>query len=212
MYILIMVVFLFKVKPAFLSDIQFFGQSSRKRCLENASSSDSKRDSRSDSSVTDSSHCTEGSTNSIKDSGSNYKDGSSNSGANNIKDTGSNESNGNNSGSDSSSSECDCTNNSGHREDTGNSNSKESGGNSKGSGISRLETSDEEQQKFYCTLNDASIKPAIVLPFTEMLAPKVTLPDYPKPITEFYNPSALLLTYPELLTECERVYGLYKVC
>ena len=92
-----------------------------------------------------------------------------------------------------------------------------SGGNSKGSGINRLETSDEEQQKFYCTLNDASIKPAIlriVLPFAETLAPKVTLPDYPKPITELYNPSAQLLTYPELLTECERVYAydFYKVC
>ena len=94
-------------------------------------------------------------------------------------------------------------------------NSKESGGNSKGIGNNRLETSDEEQQ-FYCTLNDASINHAailrIVLPFTETLAPKVTLPDYPKPITELYNPSALLLTYAELLTACERVYGLYKVC
>ena len=44
-----MIVF-FKVKPAFLSDIQFYGQSSRKWCLENASNFDRKKTPRSNGS------------------------------------------------------------------------------------------------------------------------------------------------------------------
>ena len=52
----------------------------------------------------------------------------------------------------------------------------------------------------------------IVFPYAKDLAPKITLPSFPKPISELYDPAALLLTYPELLTECERVFGLYKVC
>ena len=43
MYMVIIIIKFFKVKPAFLSDIQFFGQSSRKRCLENATSSSTRR-------------------------------------------------------------------------------------------------------------------------------------------------------------------------
>ena len=211
-----MVIF-FKVKPAFLSDIQFYGQSSHKWRLENASNSNSKKTPQSNgssdnsgvdsggNSVADDSHNTdEDSTNSVKESGSNSEVSSSDGDAD--KDSSnSTEGSGDNNGEN------------GSKVDSGSgeSSSKSSSTNSKGSGNNGLETSDEEQQKFYCTLNQASIKPAIlriVLPFAESLVPKVTLPDYSKPITELYNPSALLLTYPELLTECERVYGLYKVC
>ena len=74
-----------------------------------------------------------------------------------------------------------------------------------------LEPSNEEQEKFFATLNQASETPAIlriVLLYAKDLAPSVTLLSFPKLISELYDPAALLLTYSELLTERKRVYGL----
>ena len=73
---------------------------------------------------------------------------------------------------------------------------------------------EEQEAKCFTTLNLAVGK-AVVLrlvpPYAKELVPKITLPSYPKPITDLYDPAALLLTYPDLLTECKRVYALYKV-
>jgi len=80
--------------------------------------------------------------------------------------------------------------------------------------IATLATTEEQEARCFAKLNLAMGKAVIlrlVSPYANDLAPKVTLPSYPKPITDLYDPAALLLTYPNLLTECHRVYALYKV-
>ena len=73
---------------------------------------------------------------------------------------------------------------------------------------------EEQEARCFAKLNLAIGKAVIlrlVSPYAKDLAPKATLPSYPKPITDLYDPAALLLTYPNLLTECQRVYALCKV-
>lgn len=189
-----------QVTPAFFNDIHFYGQSSRKRSLENAaSSSTSKR-------VTSKSNSSSTSTSTNGNSTSNTTSiiGSS------INSTGSNTSS---SGSSVSCAE-NSTSNAGSSTSSARS-STSSAGSSTSSEKPLLEPSNEEQEKFFATLNQASVTPAILrimLPYAKDHAPKITLPSFPKPISELYDPATLMLTYPELLTECERVYGLYKVC
>ena len=57
-----------------------------------------------------------------------------------------------------------------------------------------LESSNEEQEKFFATLNQASKTPAIlriVLLYAKDLAPKVIFPSFPKLMSELYDPAAL---------------------
>ena len=135
------------MKPAFLSDIKFYGQSSRKRCLENTSSSADKG----------TSYGIDGN-NSGQSSSGKENDGRDSGKENDGRDSGK-ENDGRDNGEKSS-------------DHDGSGNIVDS----KGTSNNKLETSDDEQQKFYCTLNQPNIKPAIlriVLPLLKGLLQKL---------------------------------------
>ena len=152
-----------QVTPAFFNDIHFYGQSSRKWSLENAASSSASK--RVGSKINSSSTTTSTSTNGNSTSNTTSIFGSSTS---STSSTGSNTSSAESSTSNAVSSIC-------------------SAGNNTISEKTLLEPSNEEQEKFFAILNQASETPAIlriVLLYAKDLAPTVTLLSFPKLISE----------------------------
>ena len=80
--------------------------------------------------------------------------------------------------------------------------------------VSHKEASEAEQTNFFEKINQAKRKSAIlkvVMPYAETLVPVTNTEKFPKPFSELYNPSMLTADYHDLLKECERIFSTIQV-